>query len=80
MGRLDEQSTGLMLLTNDGALANRLAHPRFGVEKLYRVVVAGTPDRSVLTKLTDGVWLAEGKVARSGFASPGPEVRPRSWR
>jgi 23S rRNA pseudouridine2605 synthase len=62
IGRLDEQSTGLMLLTNDGALANRLAHPRYGVEKLYRVVVAGSPDRSVLTQITEGVWLAEGKV------------------
>ena len=55
-------STGLMILTNDGELANRLAHPRYGVEKLYRVVVAGTPDREVLTQLTEGVWLAEGKV------------------
>jgi 23S rRNA pseudouridine2605 synthase len=62
IGRLDEMSMGLMILTNDGELANRLAHPRYGVEKLYRVVVAGTPDSSVLTKLTDGVWLAEGKV------------------
>jgi len=62
IGRLDEMSMGLMLLTNDGELANRLAHPRYGVEKLYRVIVAGTPDRSVLTQLTDGVWLAEGKV------------------
>lgn len=62
VGRLDEMSTGLMLLTNDGELANRLAHPRFGVEKLYRAVVAGTPDREVLQKLTEGVWLAEGKV------------------
>ncbi|MDR3635564.1 MAG: pseudouridine synthase [Isosphaeraceae bacterium] len=62
VGRLDEMSTGLMLLTNDGELANRLAHPKFGVEKLYRAVVAGTPDQDVLTKLTEGVWLAEGKV------------------
>ena len=62
IGRLDEMSMGLMILTNDGELANRLAHPRYGVEKLYRVIVAGTPDSSVLTKLTDGVWLAEGKV------------------
>jgi 23S rRNA pseudouridine2605 synthase len=62
VGRLDEMSTGLMLLTNDGELANRLAHPKFGVEKIYRAVVAGTPDRDVLTKLTEGVWLAEGKV------------------
>lgn len=62
VGRLDEMSTGLILLTNDGELANKLAHPKFGVEKLYRAVVAGTPDREVLTKLTEGVWLAEGKV------------------
>ena len=62
VGRLDEQSTGLMLLTNDGELANRLAHPRFGVEKVYRVVVAGEPPREVLDQLTQGIWLAEGKV------------------
>jgi 23S rRNA pseudouridine2605 synthase len=62
VGRLDEMSTGLMLLTNDGALANRLAHPRYGVEKLYRAVVAGRPTPETLEKLTAGVWLAEGKV------------------
>jgi 23S rRNA pseudouridine2605 synthase len=62
VGRLDEMSTGLMLLTNDGELANRLAHPKFGVEKLYRAIVAGTPSREVLDKLVEGVWLAEGKV------------------
>lgn len=62
VGRLDEQSIGLMLLTNDGAMANRLAHPKYGVEKLYKVVVAGRPNPDVLKQLTDGVWLAEGKV------------------
>jgi len=62
VGRLDEQSTGLMLLTNDGELANKLAHPKFGVEKIYRVVVAGEPGREVFDQLTQGVWLAEGKV------------------
>ena len=62
VGRLDEQSTGLMLLTNDGELANKLAHPRFGVEKVYRVVVAGEPGREILDQLTQGIWLAEGKV------------------
>ncbi|MCA1686751.1 MAG: rRNA pseudouridine synthase, partial [Planctomycetia bacterium] len=62
VGRLDEQSTGLMLLTNDGELANKLAHPKFGVEKIYRVVVAGEPGREVLDQLTQGIWLAEGKV------------------
>ncbi|GAC1475458.1 MAG: hypothetical protein NVSMB9_28050 [Isosphaeraceae bacterium] len=62
VGRLDEQSTGLMLLTNDGELANKLAHPRFGVEKVYRVFVAGEPAREMLDQLTQGIWLAEGKV------------------
>ncbi|MFO0909390.1 MAG: pseudouridine synthase [Isosphaeraceae bacterium] len=62
VGRLDEQSTGLMLLMNDGELANRLAHPKFGVEKLYRIVVAGEPGNEVFDKLLEGVWLAEGKV------------------
>ena len=62
VGRLDEMSVGLMLMTNDGELANKLAHPKFGVEKLYRVIVAGTPEREVLNQLTEGIWLAEGKV------------------
>jgi 23S rRNA pseudouridine2605 synthase len=62
VGRLDEMSVGLMILTNDGELANKLAHPKFGVEKIYRAVVAGTPTREVLDKITEGVWLAEGKA------------------
>ncbi len=62
VGRLDEDSTGLMILTNDGELANRLAHPKFGVEKVYRALVAGNPEREALDKLVEGIWLAEGKV------------------
>ena len=62
VGRLDEDSTGLMILTNDGELANRLAHPRFGVEKMYRALVAGMPDPEIVNKLTEGVWLSDGKV------------------
>jgi 23S rRNA pseudouridine2605 synthase len=60
IGRLDLHSEGLILVTNDGALANRLTHPRYGVRKTYRVVVAGTPTREVLAKLESGVHLAEG--------------------
>ena len=62
VGRLDEMSNGLIILTNDGTLAHKLAHPKYGVEKLYRVVVAGTPPQEVLNQLTEGIWLAEGKV------------------
>ena len=51
-----------MILTNDGELANRLAHPRYGVEKMYRALVAGLPDAEMLSKLTEGVWLSDGKV------------------
>jgi len=62
VGRLDEDSTGLMILTNDGELANRLAHPRYGVEKTYRALVAGIPGPELVAKLTEGVWLSDGKV------------------
>jgi 23S rRNA pseudouridine2605 synthase len=62
VGRLDEDSEGLLLLTNDGDLANRLMHPRYGVEKTYLVQVAGHPKREDLTKLLKGVWLSDGHV------------------
>jgi 23S rRNA pseudouridine2605 synthase len=62
VGRLDEDSTGLMILTNDGELANRLAHPRYGVEKTYRALVAGMPGPEIVAKLVEGIWLSDGKV------------------
>jgi 23S rRNA pseudouridine2605 synthase len=62
VGRLDLGSEGLILVTNDGELANRLTHPRHGVEKTYQVEVAGTPEREVLAQLEKGVYLAEGKA------------------
>lgn len=62
VGRLDKGSEGLMLVTNDGDLANRLAHPSFGVEKIYQVVVAGSPKSDDLKTLRRGVHLAEGVV------------------
>lgn len=68
VGRLDRNSEGLMLLTNDGELAQRLAHPSFRVQKTYFVVVAGTMTSAELAKLRKGVYLAEG-VARIDGAS-----------
>jgi 23S rRNA pseudouridine2605 synthase len=60
VGRLDLSSEGLILVTNDGELANRLAHPRYGVEKTYQVLVAGTPEPEVFEQLRKGIHLAEG--------------------
>jgi 23S rRNA pseudouridine2605 synthase len=60
VGRLDLSSEGLILVTNDGELANHLTHPRYGVEKTYQVEVAGAIDRDELARLRRGVHLAEG--------------------
>jgi 23S rRNA pseudouridine2605 synthase len=62
VGRLDEASEGLLLMTNDGELANKLMHPRFGVVKTYHVQVAGFPTREQVQMLLRGVFLSEGKV------------------
>ncbi len=60
VGRLDLHSEGLILVTNDGELANLLMHPRYGVEKTYLVQVAGVPTRDDIARLERGVHLAEG--------------------
>ncbi|RME69954.1 MAG: rRNA pseudouridine synthase [Planctomycetota bacterium] len=62
VGRLDKESDGLMLLTNDGALAERLMHPRHGVPKTYRVVIDGTIRPDELRALERGVWTSDGKL------------------
>ena len=62
VGRLDEDSTGLILLTNDGELTNLVAHPRYGVPKLYKVVLRGRIEDESLDKAREGVRLAEGKA------------------
>lgn len=60
VGRLDRDSSGLLLLTNDGDAANRLLHPRYGTTKEYRVDVEGEPTNSELRKLVSGVELEDG--------------------
>jgi 23S rRNA pseudouridine2605 synthase len=63
VGRLDVDTTGALLLTNDGPLAHRLAHPRYGVEKIYEVEVEGRPDDETLRVLAEGVELEDGVTA-----------------
>jgi 23S rRNA pseudouridine2605 synthase len=57
VGRLDYDTEGLLLLTNDGDLAARLTHPRHGIERSYEVRVAGRPDEDALRRLRDGIPL-----------------------
>ena len=65
IGRLDMDSEGLLLMTNDGTFSERLTHPRYGIAKIYRVQVAGDVQSETLAQLRKGVYLAEGfaKVA-----------------
>jgi 23S rRNA pseudouridine2605 synthase len=63
VGRLDADTTGALLLTNDGPLAHRLAHPRYGVEKVYEAEVEGEPDADALCRLAEGVDLDDGRTA-----------------
>jgi 23S rRNA pseudouridine2605 synthase len=61
VGRLDESSEGLILVTNDGELAHRLAHPRFQVPRTYAVQVAGRPTPEIVASLKDGMFFHEGR-------------------
>lgn len=71
VGRLDADSTGLLLLTNDGALANRLMHPRYEVRKAYRVQLRRPPAKSDLRRLASGVQLDDGPTAPAEVRSLG---------
>ncbi len=84
VGRLDLESEGLLLLTNDGALAQRLTHPRHEVEKEYLALVQGTPDARALHRLRHGVEI-EGRLtapAEAEIIGPPDGIQPRpgySW-
>jgi 23S rRNA pseudouridine2605 synthase len=72
VGRLDVNTTGALLLTNDGELAHRLAHPRYGVEKTYVAEVKGTPSADALRALEAGVQLEDGATAPARARLLGP--------
>ncbi|HEY8108958.1 MAG TPA: pseudouridine synthase [Patescibacteria group bacterium] len=91
VGRLDADSSGLVLLTNDGDLANRLTHPRYGIAKTYRVTFEGMLDGKALDRLRRGIRLREGdryvvtkpadvRVVRSGRGSTTAELTIREGR
>ena len=69
VGRLDYNTTGLLLLTNDGGLALRLSHPRFGVMKVYRAKLSACPTQEDFARLRQGIHLEDGMTApaRAGF-------------
>ena len=72
VGRLDADTTGALLLTNDGDLAHRLAHPRYGVPKVYEADVEGRPSADALAQLRDGVELEDGVTAPAEARRLGP--------
>lgn len=74
VGRLDADTTGVLLLTNDGDLAHRLAHPKYEVEKVYEAEVEGEPSDEALQKLAEGVELEDGMTAPAEVRRLGPSL------
>ena len=74
VGRLDFDTEGLLLLTNDGELAHRLTHPSFGVEKEYVAELQGSPSRAALRRLREGIQLDDGVTAQARAALLEPSV------
>jgi 23S rRNA pseudouridine2605 synthase len=72
VGRLDADTTGALLLTNDGELAHRLAHPRYEVDKVYEVEVEGVPSAEALRRLGEGVELDDGRTTPARVRRLGP--------
>ena len=74
VGRLDADTEGLLILTNDGELAHRLTHPSFGVEKEYLAEVEGTPSPAALRRLREGVELEDGVTAPARASALAPNL------
>lgn len=66
VGRLDKDSEGLLLLTNDGELINKILHPKYKLEKVYQVTVAGNVNKTQLTKLREGIDIGDGVTLPAG--------------
>jgi len=79
VGRLDRESTGLILFTNDGETANRLLHPRYGTTKEYRVDVEGRPTAGTLDRLVEGIELEDGTANAVSVESRG-QIAPGIYR
>jgi 23S rRNA pseudouridine2605 synthase len=79
VGRLDWDSEGLVLMTNDGELTNRLTHPRYGHEKEYRVLVARRPDAEQLSTWRRGVVLEDGYRTAAAKVTPEAEAGKGAW-
>ncbi len=74
VGRLDSETEGLLLLTNDGSLTHRLTHPSHGVEKEYLAQVRGDPSRGAVRQLREGVELDDGMTAPAKVSLKGPSM------
>jgi 23S rRNA pseudouridine2605 synthase len=74
VGRLDADTTGALLLTNDGPLAHRLMHPRYEVDKVYEAEVEGEPSDETLAQLAEGVELDDGRTAPARVRRLGPSL------
>ena len=74
VGRLDQATEGLLLMTNDGDLAHRLAHPSHGVEKEYLAEVEGAPGQGAVRRLREGIELEDGMTAPAKVSQPSPGV------
>ncbi|MDP7037257.1 MAG: pseudouridine synthase [Candidatus Marinimicrobia bacterium] len=65
IGRLDRRTTGLLLLTNDGELSNKLLHPKFGVPRIYEAEIEGILDHKTIRKIAKGIFIGQGEFGRA---------------
>lgn len=79
VGRLDKDTEGVLVLTNDGDLANRLMHPRYQVERIYHALVVGIPSQKDLSKLIEGIEIWKGQFGRAKKTRIIEKFKDKSW-